>query len=170
MGGSKIKQNSASAFVPAPLHLSRFTFHASPFTLHLSTPHRSRFAAFIQKLFTTPFYRIFHQIPLAARHLKVESRNPKLAPVRTADFDFDLPQELIAQRPAPRRDASRLLVLHRGSGRIEHRRFADLPDFLRAGDVLVLNDSRVFPARLHGANARTGGRFEILLPRGASGQ
>ena len=83
--------------------------------------------------------------------------------MRTADFDFNLPPELIAQRPAPRRDASRLLVLHCGSGQIEHRRFADLPDFLRAGDVLVLNDSRVIPARLHGANARTGGRFEMLL-------
>ena len=83
--------------------------------------------------------------------------------MRTADFDFDLPPELIAQRPLPRRDASRLLVLHRPDGRIEHRQFSELPDFLRAGDVLVLNNSRVIPARLHGANSRTGGRFEIFL-------
>jgi len=83
--------------------------------------------------------------------------------MRTADFDFDLPPELIAQHPAPRRDESRLLVLHRKSGRIEHKRFRELPDFLRAGDALVLNNSRVIRARLRGHNARTGGRFEVLL-------
>ena len=83
--------------------------------------------------------------------------------MRTADFDFVLPPELIAQHPAPKRDQSRLLVLHRDGNRLEHRRFPDLLEFLRAGDVLVLNDSRVIPARLHGANARTAGKFEILL-------
>jgi S-adenosylmethionine:tRNA ribosyltransferase-isomerase len=84
--------------------------------------------------------------------------------MRTADFDFKLPPELIAQHPAPRRDDSRLLVLNRNNGgRIEHRRFHDLLEFLRAGDVLVINNSRVIPARLRGANTRTGGRFEILL-------
>jgi len=83
--------------------------------------------------------------------------------MRSADFEFRLPPELIAQGPAPRRDASRLLVLNRHDGRIEHRRFSELPEFLRAGDVLVLNNSRVIPARLRGANVRTGGQFEILL-------
>jgi S-adenosylmethionine:tRNA ribosyltransferase-isomerase len=83
--------------------------------------------------------------------------------MRTADFDFVLPRELIAQRPAPLRDGSRLLVLNRDGGRIEHRGFRDVLEFLRAGDVLVLNNSRVIPARLRGTNARTGGRFEILL-------
>ena len=83
--------------------------------------------------------------------------------MRTADFSFVLPPELIAQRPAPRRDESRLLVLNRDGGRIEHRPFRDLLEFLRAGDVLVLNNSRVIPARLRGANASTGGQFEILL-------
>jgi len=83
--------------------------------------------------------------------------------MRTADFDFALPPELIAQHPAPRRDGSRLMVMHRDGGHGEHRRFPDLLEFLRAGDVLVLNNSRVLPARLHGANARSGGRFEILL-------
>ena len=83
--------------------------------------------------------------------------------MRTADFDFVLPRELIAQRPTPRRDESRLLVLNRNDGRIEHRQFRDLLEFLRAGDVLVLNNSRVIPARLRGANACTGGQFEILL-------
>jgi S-adenosylmethionine:tRNA ribosyltransferase-isomerase len=83
--------------------------------------------------------------------------------MRTADFDYHLPPKLIAQAPASRRDQSRLLVLHRDSGRIEHRQFPNLTDYLRAGDVLVLNDSRVIPARLRGGNARTNGHFEILL-------
>ena len=83
--------------------------------------------------------------------------------MRTADFDYALPPELIAQHPAPKRDESRLLVLHRNGNRLEHRRFPDLLEFLRAGDVLVLNNSRVIPARLRGVNARTGGKFEILL-------
>ena len=83
--------------------------------------------------------------------------------MQTADFDFDLPPELIAQTPAPRRDQSRLLVLDRVSGRLEHRQFRDLLDYLRPDDLLVLNDSRVIPARLRGVNVRTGGQFEILL-------
>jgi S-adenosylmethionine:tRNA ribosyltransferase-isomerase len=83
--------------------------------------------------------------------------------MQTADFDFELPLELIAQAPAPKRDQSRLLVLDRDSGRIEHRGFRDLLEYLRPGDVLVLNNSRVIPARLRGANIKTGGRFEVLL-------
>jgi S-adenosylmethionine:tRNA ribosyltransferase-isomerase len=83
--------------------------------------------------------------------------------MRTADFDFELPPELIAQAPAPQRDQSRLLVLHRDSGQVEHRRFRDLLDYLHPGDLLVLNDSRVIPARLRGVNAHTEGQFEILL-------
>ena len=80
----------------------------------------------------------------------------------TADFDYHLPQELIAQHPLPQRDTSRLLVLYRDTGRVEHRRFHDLVNFLQTGDVLVLNNSRVIPARLRGVNARTGGVFEVL--------
>ena len=76
--------------------------------------------------------------------------------MRTADFNFELPPELIAQIPASTRDASRLLVLHRDSGRIEHRKFRDVLEFLRPGDVLVFNNSRVIPARLRGANAQSG--------------
>lgn len=83
--------------------------------------------------------------------------------MRTADFDFALPSELIAQQPAPKRDESRLLVLHRLNERVEHRNFRDLLEFLRAGDVLVLNNSRVIPARLRGVNAKSGGKFELLL-------
>ena len=83
--------------------------------------------------------------------------------MKTCDFDFELPQKLIAQTPLPQRDESRLLVLHRGSGEVEHRGFRDLLEYLKAGDVLVLNNSRVIPARLRGANLRSGGKFEILL-------
>jgi S-adenosylmethionine:tRNA ribosyltransferase-isomerase len=83
--------------------------------------------------------------------------------MRTADFDFELPPELIAQTPAPTRDASRLLVLHRDLGRIEHRKFRDVLEFFRPGDVLVFNNSRVIPARLRGRNAASGGQFEIFL-------
>ncbi len=83
--------------------------------------------------------------------------------MRTADFDFELPPELIAQVPQRERDASRLLALHRESGAIEHRNFSELPLLLNAGDVLVLNNSKVIPARLRGSNTRTGGRFELLL-------
>ncbi len=83
--------------------------------------------------------------------------------MRTADFNYELPPELIAQHPASKRDESRLLVLHRKENRVEHRRFPELLEFLRAGDVLVLNNSRVIPARLRGANAKSGGKFEMLL-------
>jgi S-adenosylmethionine:tRNA ribosyltransferase-isomerase len=83
--------------------------------------------------------------------------------MQTADFDFFLPPELIAQTPARERDQSRLLVLNRAIGGVTHEHFRDLPVHLSPGDVLVLNNSAVIPARLRGVNARTGGRFEILL-------
>lgn len=83
--------------------------------------------------------------------------------MRTDEFEFTLPAELIAQQPAKERDQSRLLVFHRDTGSIEHRCFCDIIQFIRAGDVLVLNNSRVIPARLRGVSARTGGEFEILL-------
>ncbi len=95
--------------------------------------------------------------------MSASARSVTLPPVRTADFHFDLPPELIAQQPAARRDGSRLLVLQRKSGKIEHRQFPGLLEFLKPGDVLVLNNSRVIPARLHGKNEKTGGKFEILL-------
>src|SRR5439155_17526128 len=73
------------------------------------------------------------------------------------------PPALIAQSPADESDQSRLLVLRRDDGQVFHRQFRDLLTFLRPGDVLVLNNSRVIPARLRGTNARSGGQFEILL-------
>ncbi len=83
--------------------------------------------------------------------------------MQTSDFDYDLPPERIAQMPIEPRDASRLLVLHRSSGRIEHRSFRDIGEYLRPGDVLVLNQTRVIPARLRGQKIPTGGKVEFLL-------
>ena len=82
--------------------------------------------------------------------------------MKTADFDFYLPEELIAQTPLERRDASRLLTLDKHTGAVEHHHFYELPSFLRPGDCLVLNDSRVLPARLIG-HRPTGGACEVLL-------
>ena len=84
--------------------------------------------------------------------------------MKTELFDYDLPTALIAQQPAEPRDSSRLLVLHRADGRIEHCTFRDIAAYLRAGDLLVANDSRVIPARLHGRKT-TGGSVEIFLLR-----
>ncbi len=78
-------------------------------------------------------------------------------------FDFDLPEELIAQHPLAERTASRLLVLQKQDGSIQHRQFVDLLAYMEPGDVLVLNDSRVMPARLIGSKADTGAKIEILL-------
>ena len=79
------------------------------------------------------------------------------------EFDYPLPEELIAQQPLPERDASRLLVLPRSSGPALHRTVRDLPDLLRAGDLLVVNDARVIPARLRGRKEGSGGKVELLL-------
>ena len=93
----------------------------------------------------------------------------------TSDFNYDLPPELIAQEPPAERGTSRMMVLHRGDGRLEHRSVADLPEYLRADDLLVLNDTRVFPARIQGVWSDTRGALELLLlepqplPAGAGG-
>jgi S-adenosylmethionine:tRNA ribosyltransferase-isomerase len=81
----------------------------------------------------------------------------------TSDFDFPLPPDLIAQEPLSERDQSQMLVLERKSNEIKHRKFRDIVEYLEPGDVLVLNNSRVIPARLRGANEKTSGRFEVLL-------
>lgn len=89
--------------------------------------------------------------------------------MRRSDFHYELPDELIARHPAPRRSDSRLLHLRGASGELADRRFADLPTLLSPGDLLVFNDTRVIPARLHGRKA-TGGRIEVLLERVIEGE
>lgn len=83
--------------------------------------------------------------------------------MKTADFDYLLPDEMIAQAPAEPRDHSRLMVVSRADGALTHRRFYELPDLVREGDVLVFNDSRVVPARLRGTRDGTGAWVELLL-------
>ena len=83
--------------------------------------------------------------------------------MRTNDFDYDLPQELIAQTPVEPRDSSRMLVLDRRTGEVQHSRFANLTDHLLPGDLMVFNRSRVIPARLRGRRSVTGGKVEFLL-------
>ena len=84
--------------------------------------------------------------------------------MKKSDFYYDLPEELIAQTPLEKRDSSRLLLLDKNTGTLEHRHFYELPDFLRPGDCLVMNDSRVLPARLIGTRP-TGGSIELVLLR-----
>ena len=83
--------------------------------------------------------------------------------MKTSDFYYDLPQELIAQTPLDKRDTSRLMTLDRASGAVEHHHFYELPDFLNPGDCLILNNSRVLPARLLGQRLPGGGACEVLL-------
>ena len=97
-------------------------------------------------------------------------RRPNIPPytekrvsMKTSDFDYDLPQELIAQTPVEPRDSSRLLVYHRDTGAVEHKIFRDVIDYLNPGDVLVINQTRVIPARLYGTKEGTGGAIEFLL-------
>lgn len=87
---------------------------------------------------------------------------------RLSDYDFELPEAQIAQEPLAARDASRLMTVSRATGAWTHRRFADLPGLLLPGDLLVLNDARVIPARLLGQKAGTGGRVELLVVRPAA--
>ena len=83
--------------------------------------------------------------------------------MKVEDFDYYLPEELIAQTPLKKRDESRLLVLDKKTGEIEHKKFYDIIDYLEPGDTLVLNDTKVLPARLIGEKAETGAVIEILL-------
>lgn len=85
--------------------------------------------------------------------------------MKTSDFNYDLPEELIAQTPVEPRDHSRLLVYHRATGSIEHKHFYDIIDYLRPGDALVINETRVIPARLLGVKEDTGVPVEVLLLR-----
>ena len=86
-----------------------------------------------------------------------------MIPIKTSDFYYDLPPELIAQTPLQQRDASRLLTLNKETGETEHHHFYELPKYLRPGDCLVLNNSRVLPARLIGKREPGGGACEVML-------
>ena len=83
--------------------------------------------------------------------------------MKTKDFDYELPEELIAQTPLEKRDESRLMCLDKKTGAISHQHFYELPEFLKPGDCLILNNSRVLPARLLGQRLPGGGACEVLL-------
>lgn len=83
--------------------------------------------------------------------------------MKLSEFDFDLPEHLIAQTPLEKRDTSKLLVLHKNSGQIDHRHFYDIVDYLKPGDILVRNNTKVIPARLFGIKEETNGHVEVLL-------
>lgn len=85
--------------------------------------------------------------------------------MKLSQFKFALPKELIAERPASNRDGSRLLVLHRDSGKIEHKKFKDVLNYFGEGDAMIINDTKVFPARLYGNKEKTGAKIEVFLLR-----
>lgn len=105
------------------------------------------------------------QLTLSERNAIIEpiERKKGEGDVKTSDFYYELPKELIAQDPLEDRSSSRLLVLHSKSGRIEHRVFSDIAEYLRPGDCLVRNNTKVIPARLFGVREETGGAVELLL-------
>ena len=84
---------------------------------------------------------------------------------KLSQFNFELPEELLAERPAYNRDESRLMVVNRKTGEIEHRQFKDLVDYFDEGDVMIFNDTKVFPARMYGNKEKTGARIEVFLLR-----
>src|SRR3989338_3920567 len=85
--------------------------------------------------------------------------------MRLKDFDYNLPKNLIAQKPKSPRDHSRLLVFNRETKKIVHRRFYDIGNYLRHGNILILNNNKIFPARLIGKKVETDGKIEIFLSR-----
>ena len=89
--------------------------------------------------------------------------------LNTNDFDFHLPEELIAQTPLEKRDASKLLMVNRQTGEFQDRHFHSIIEMLEPGDALVMNDTRVLPARLHGQKEETGGHVELLLLKNTAG-
>jgi S-adenosylmethionine:tRNA ribosyltransferase-isomerase len=85
--------------------------------------------------------------------------------MKLSEFSFDLPEELIAEYPSENRDESRLMVVHRDSGKIEHRMFKDIVEYFGDGDVMIMNNTRVFPARMYGNKEKTGAKIEVFLLR-----
>ena len=85
--------------------------------------------------------------------------------MKLSHFGFELPEELLAEHPAEHRDESRLMVVHRDTGKIEHKMFKDLIDYFDEGDLFILNDTKVFPARMYGNKEKTGARIEVFLLR-----
>ena len=88
-----------------------------------------------------------------------------MSKMKLSEFDFDLPEELIANYPSENRDDARLMVIHRDTGKIEHKLFKDVIDYFSEGDVMIMNNTRVFPARMYGNKEKTGAKIEVFLLR-----
>jgi S-adenosylmethionine:tRNA ribosyltransferase-isomerase len=88
-----------------------------------------------------------------------------MSKMKLSEFSFDLPEELIAEYPSENRDEAKLMVLHRDSGKIEHKLFKDITDYFSEGDVMIMNNTRVFPARMYGNKEKTGAKIEVFLLR-----
>ena len=84
---------------------------------------------------------------------------------KLSQFDFELPKELLAQYPSDHRDESKLMILHRDTGKIEHKVFKDIMEYFDDGDVMIFNNTKVFPARLYGKKEKTGAKIEVFLLR-----
>ncbi|MFN3939910.1 MAG: S-adenosylmethionine:tRNA ribosyltransferase-isomerase, partial [Chitinophagales bacterium] len=85
--------------------------------------------------------------------------------MKLSKFNFELPKELIAQKPAKERDGARMMVVHRDTGKIEHKHFRDILNYYNEGDVMVLNNTKVFSARLYGRKEKTGAKIEVFMLR-----
>src|SRR5690606_20059920 len=85
--------------------------------------------------------------------------------MKLSQFKFDLPHSLIAMHPYDERDGARMMVVHRDSGKIEHKKFTDIVDYFDDGDIMVTNNTKVFPARLYGSKEKTGAKIEVFLLR-----
>ena len=90
---------------------------------------------------------------------------PKKKKWKLADFDYPLPEKYIAQYPAKRRDLAKMMVVHRDTGEIEHKIFSNLPEYLRKNDLVIMNNTKVFPARLYANKDRTEAKVEVFLLR-----
>ena len=101
--------------------------------------------------------------PISTKPVQIVQNTVNTSSVRRSDFHYDLPEELIAQRPLDRREDSRLLVLYRSTGEVLHKSFTDFVSFIEEGDLLILNNSKVIPARLRGRREGSGGKMELLL-------
>ena len=88
-----------------------------------------------------------------------------MSKMKLSDFNFHLPEELVAEYPSDNRDESRLMVIHRETGKIEHKLFKDIINYFNEGDVMIMNNTRVFPARMYGNKEKTGAKIEVFLLR-----
>ena len=88
-----------------------------------------------------------------------------MSKMKLSDFSFDLPEELIAEYPSDNRDEAKLMVIHRETGKIEHKLFKDIINYFSEGDVMIMNNTRVFPARMYGNKEKTGAKIEVFLLR-----